>query len=197
MIGFGAVIVGSSAGTIGDRLLGAEPGRRARRINAVRRVLAVYTLQWFVLALIAFAAAALSVAGPWRRAAVDGGRVARRPFRSASPPRSWVSSPRRGGADHVAAPRHVRGSEAPRTWPRRWLHWLRPRAGSRFSDAIGGVVLVRHLLRRPLAAIRAALLGFPVYWAGDVLTLYAALRAFGVASAARAARARLHDGLTS
>ena len=31
----------------------------------MRRVLGVYTLQWLVLALIAFAAAALSVAGPW------------------------------------------------------------------------------------------------------------------------------------
>jgi uncharacterized protein (TIRG00374 family) len=40
-------------------------------------------------------------------------------------------------------------------------------------------VLVRHLLvharRYPLA-----LLGFPVFWAGDVLTLYAGLRAFDV-----------------
>jgi uncharacterized protein (TIRG00374 family) len=47
------------------------------------------------------------------------------------------------------------------------------------ADAIGGVVLVRHLIvhagRYPLA-----LLGFPVFWAGDVLTLYAGLRAFGV-----------------
>jgi uncharacterized protein (TIRG00374 family) len=47
------------------------------------------------------------------------------------------------------------------------------------ADAIGGVVLVRHLVvhagRYPLA-----LLGFPVFWAGDVLTLYAGLRAFGV-----------------
>jgi uncharacterized membrane protein YbhN (UPF0104 family) len=40
-------------------------------------------------------------------------------------------------------------------------------------------VIVRRLLRRPLAH-PAALLGFPLYWAGDVLTLYAALRAFGV-----------------
>jgi len=38
---------------------------------------------------------------------------------------------------------------------------------------------VRRLLHRPLAH-PAALLGFPLYWAGDVLTLYAAVRAFGV-----------------
>ena len=36
-------------------------------------------------------------------------------------------------------------------------------------------VLVVHAGRYPLA-----LLGFPVFWAGDVLTLYAGLRAFGV-----------------
>ncbi len=35
------------------------------------------------------------------------------------------------------------------------------------------------LLRRPLAH-SAALAGFPLYWAGDILTLYAALRAFAV-----------------
>jgi uncharacterized protein (TIRG00374 family) len=44
---------------------------------------------------------------------------------------------------------------------------------------VGGVVLVRRLLAQPRSH-PAALLGFPFYWAGDVLTLYAALRAFGV-----------------
>jgi uncharacterized membrane protein YbhN (UPF0104 family) len=47
------------------------------------------------------------------------------------------------------------------------------------ANSVGGVVIVRRLLRNPFAH-PAALLGFPLYWAGDVLILYAALRAFGV-----------------
>jgi uncharacterized membrane protein YbhN (UPF0104 family) len=89
---------------------------------------------------------------------------------------AWVSSPRR--ADRFTElPRSddVRLTRSPRTW----LRWLRTAGRMALADAIGGVVLVRHLVvhagRYPLA-----LLGFPVFWAGDVLTLYAGLRAFGV-----------------
>jgi Lysylphosphatidylglycerol synthase TM region len=39
--------------------------------------------------------------------------------------------------------------------------------------------VVRAIVRRP-ADYPAGVLGFPLYWAGDVLTLYAALRAFDV-----------------
>ena len=40
-------------------------------------------------------------------------------------------------------------------------------------------MIVRGLLHRPWTHV-AALAGFPLYWAGDILTLYAALRAFDV-----------------
>ena len=46
------------------------------------------------------------------------------------------------------------------------------------ADALVGVKLVRHMLARP-TRYPAGLLGFGVYWAGDLLCLYAALRAFG------------------
>ena len=48
-----------------------------------------------------------------------------------------------------------------------------------FADAIGGVLLVRHIVLRPMA-YPAALIGFPIYWLGDLVTLYGGLRAFGV-----------------
>jgi uncharacterized protein (TIRG00374 family) len=58
------------------------------------------------------------------------------------------------------------------------VRWVRTVGRVALADAIGGVVLVRHVLLRP-RRYPLALLGFPVFWAGDVLTLYAGLRAFG------------------
>lgn len=52
--------------------------------------------------------------------------------------------------------------------------WL----GTALADAVAGVALVRGLLRDPRG--RHAALGAPLYWAGDVLCLWAALRAFDV-----------------
>jgi uncharacterized membrane protein YbhN (UPF0104 family) len=173
VIGFGAVIIGSSAGTIGiDYWALNRAGERPH--SAVRRVLGVYTLQWFVLAIMAFLAAAVSLAGswdvPWE---MEAAWLAIVPLFVAAA--IWVSSPQRGERISALPRDPVRLQRTPSTWPR-WL-WRAARAA--FSDAVGGVVLVRHLLRRPLTH-PSALLGFPVYWAGDVLTLYAALRAFGV-----------------
>jgi uncharacterized membrane protein YbhN (UPF0104 family) len=173
VIGFGAVIVGSSAGTIGiDYWALNRAGERPHL--AVRRVLGVYTLQWFVLAIMAFAAAAVSVAGPWDvPRAMEVAWLAIVPIFVAAA--VWVSSPRRGERLSSLPRDQVHLEQHPRTWPR----WLWHAARAAFSDAVGGVVLVRHILRRPVSH-PTALLGFPVYWAGDLLTLYAALRAFGV-----------------
>jgi uncharacterized protein (TIRG00374 family) len=46
------------------------------------------------------------------------------------------------------------------------------------ADSLGGVVLVRTALRQP-AKYPLAVLGFPVFWAGDILAMWAAIRAFG------------------
>jgi uncharacterized membrane protein YbhN (UPF0104 family) len=173
VIGFGAVIVGSSAGTIGiDYWALNRAGEPPHR--AVRRVLGVYTLQWLVLAIMAFAAAAVSLAGPWEvPRAMEVAWLVAVPLCVAAA--IWVSSPQRGERLSSLPRDTVHLERSPRTWPR----WLWHAARAAFSDAVGGVVLVRDLLHRPLS-YPAALLGFPVYWVGDVLTLYAALRAFGV-----------------
>ena len=173
VIGFGAVLVGSSAGTIGIDYWALHRAGEPRH-SAVRRVLAVSTLQWFVLAILAFLAAATTVPGPWRvPRAMELAWLAIVPVCVAAA--VWVSSPRRSDRLTSLPCDEVRLRWDPRTWPS-WL-WHTSRAA--FSDAVGGVVLVRRLLHRPVAH-SAALLGFPLYWAGDVLTLYAALRAFGV-----------------
>jgi uncharacterized membrane protein YbhN (UPF0104 family) len=171
VIGFGAVLVGSSAGTIGIDYWALHRAGEPRHA-AVRRVLAVSTLQWLVLAILACLAAALTIGGPWRTP---------RPMELAwlilvpacIVAAAWVSSPHR--SERLTSLPTDAVQLGWRTWPR-WV-WHAGRAG--FTDAVGGVVIIRRLLHRPRRH-PAALLGFPLYWAGDVLTLYAALRAFGV-----------------
>jgi hypothetical protein len=55
---------------------------------------------------------------------------------------------------------------------------LRRTARASFGNAVSGVILVRHVLAHPLR-YRGGAIGYPVYWAGDMLTLYASLRGFG------------------
>jgi uncharacterized membrane protein YbhN (UPF0104 family) len=173
VIGFGAVLIGSSAGTLGIDYWALHRAGEPRH-TAVRRVLAVSTLQWFVLAILACFAAAATIAGPWPAPrAMEIVWLVVVPVCIALA--AWVSSPRRSERLTSLPTDEVHLERNPRTWAR-WL-WHGGRAV--LSDSIGGVVIVRHLLRRPLAH-PAALLGFPLYWAGDVLILYAALRAFGV-----------------
>jgi uncharacterized membrane protein YbhN (UPF0104 family) len=173
VIGFGAVLIGSSAGTLGIDYWALHRAGEPRH-PAVRRVLAVSTLQWFVLAILACLAAAATVAGPWQvPRAMEVAWLAIVPVCVLLA--AWVSSPRRSDRLTSLPTEKVQLERNPRSWAR-WL-WHAGRAV--LSDSIGGVVIVRRLLRRPFAH-PAALLGFPVYWAGDVLTLYTALRAFGV-----------------
>lgn len=173
VIGFGAVLIGSSAGTLGIDYWALHRAGEPRH-SAVRRVLAVSTLQWLVLAILACLAAAATLAGPWRAPlAMEVAWVVIVP--ACVVLAVWVSSPRRSDRLTSLPADHVQLERDPRVWAR-WL-WHGGRAV--LSDSIGGVVLVRHLLRRPFVH-SAALLGFPLYWAGDLLVLYAALRAFGV-----------------
>lgn len=163
VIGFGAFIAGSSAGTLGVdywalQKAGDEPHR------AVRRVLALNTLQWGVLALTAMLAAIAALAG------LD------------DAPRSmviaWIVALPAcvAGARWFTAPSRVeRFTTRPGEGGRRLVRALR--VG--LADGIGGVVLVRRVLARP-GRYPFAVAGFPVFWAGDIIGMWAALRAFGV-----------------
>lgn len=172
-IGFGAFVVGSSAGTLGFDYWALHHAGEQPHV-AVRRVLALNTLEWLVLGLVACLAAAVTVAG--RGSAPRAMEVAWLAIVPACVAAAlWVSSPRRSGRlsslprGDAGQGRHARS--------RSHRLWQAGRAG--FSDAVGGVVISRRVLGRPRTH-PGAFAGFPLYWGGDILTLYAALRAFGV-----------------
>jgi glycosyltransferase 2 family protein len=156
--GFGAMVLATGAGTLAvDYWALRRAGSSAR--DALARVIALNTLEWGVLGGAATAAAATLALG------VDGGApwAAILPWLVVVPlcvaAALWVS----------ADSRHERLS-APRDGRVRRL----------FGTAVRGVRLVRLLVsdrawRRGLGVAGAA-----VYWAGDLLCLWAGLRAFGV-----------------
>jgi uncharacterized membrane protein YbhN (UPF0104 family) len=162
-VGFGAFIAGSSAGTLAVdywalQRAGDEPHR------AARRVLALNTLQWFVLALTAMLAAiVVLVRGEDAPVAMAISWIVLVPLCVAGA--MWFTAPTRVER-FTSVPRGESGPVA------RVLRVA-------LAAGIGGVVLVRHVLARP-RRYPFAIAGFPVYWAGDVLAMWAALRAFHV-----------------
>jgi uncharacterized membrane protein YbhN (UPF0104 family) len=173
VIGFGAVLIGSSAGTLSIDYWALHRAGEPRQ-GAIRRVLAVGSLQWFVLAILACAAAAVTLAGPWHAPlAMEVAWLVVVPACVLAA--AWVSSSRRSHRLMSPPPGEVDVDRSPRTW----LRWLGHAGRAVLANSVGGVVIVRRLLGKPFEH-PAALLGFPLYWVGDVLILYAALRAFGV-----------------
>ncbi|MDX6485547.1 MAG: putative heme transporter, partial [Gaiellaceae bacterium] len=173
IVGFGAFVAGSSAGTLGVdywalHKAGDEPHR------AARRVLALNTLEWGVLATFACLAAAVLLAGGGNAPVqMELAWLAIVPACVAAA--AWVSSPNRAERfTTLPGRRHPLTSD-----PGSWVPWLRRGARIALADAIGGVVLVRQVLTQP-RRYPLALLGFPIFWAGDILGMYAALQAFDV-----------------
>jgi uncharacterized membrane protein YbhN (UPF0104 family) len=172
-IGFGAYALGTSAGSLGLDYWALHRAGETPHV-AFRRVLALNTVEWMVLGIYACLAAVVIAAG---------GGSAPRPMVLAwlivvpacIVAAVWVSSPRRSARLTSLAREPVRLTRSPRTW----LPWLWHGGRSVVSDAIGGVVIVRHLLAKWRTHL-GGVFGFVVFWAGDITTLYAALRAFGV-----------------
>jgi uncharacterized membrane protein YbhN (UPF0104 family) len=172
-IGFGAYALGTSAGSLGlDYWALHRAGETPQA--AIRRVLGLNTVEWMILGIYACLSAVVIAAG----------------FGSAPLPMvlawliavpvcivaaAWVSSPRR--SERLAS---LAGPRVPlRRNPHTWLPWLWRGGRVVVAASVGGVVIVRHLLatwRTHLGGV----FGFVVFWAGDILTLYAALRAFDV-----------------
>lgn len=159
MTGFGAFTIGTSAGGLAvDWWAMNRAGLGAG--DAAQRVLALNTLQWLSLCLATAAASAALLLGvgsqiPTWLAITWIVVVALALIASA-----WVSSPKR--RDVLSRVDGVRGIRAA------------------FGAAIGGVVIVRRLVLEPTKH-PLALLGYPIYWFGDGLCLYAGLAAFGPA----------------
>jgi uncharacterized membrane protein YbhN (UPF0104 family) len=172
-IGFGANVLGSAAGGLAVdfwalRRAGASTDESARR------VLGFNTLEWALLGAFATVAAAFVLAGrgegaplgmtlPW---------IVVVPVCFAAA--AWVSSPRR--SERFARVGERKPKERGKSVPA-WVRWFRVTAKRGLADAIGGVLVVRHLLTHPRAH-PAGVFGFALYWFGHLLTLWAALRAF-------------------
>lgn len=146
-----------------------------RRTIATRRVLAVGTVEWVVLSLYACVAAALMLL-TGRRAplAMAVGWLTVVPACAAGA--WWLTSPRR--VRRFVDLEDQRVGPAPAAGLRRAGWWALGKLGMALDNAVSGVVLVRHLLAHPFR-YRGGAVGYPIYWAGDMLTLYAAVRAFG------------------
>jgi uncharacterized membrane protein YbhN (UPF0104 family) len=169
IIGFGAFIIGSTVGGLAvDYWALRQAG--AGRNESTRRVLAMNTLEFAVLSVWAAIAGLAILVG-----AGDGAPLGMTLSWLLVVPACvaaaiWTTQPRR--VDRLTRiPSEV---ETPRNVQR-----VKRVVRAAFADAIGGVVLVRHILARP-HAYPAAILGFHVYWIGTLVTLYGSLKAFGV-----------------
>jgi len=172
-IGFGAYALGTSAGSLGLDFWALHRAGQTAQL-ALRRVLALNTVEWMILGIYACLSAAVVAAGGASAplAMVLAWLILVPACILAA---AWVSSPRRSDRLTNLAPEHVHLTRDPRSWP----PWLWHGGRSVVSAAIGGVVIVRHMLARTRTYL-GGVFGFAVFWAGDILTLYAALRAFGI-----------------
>lgn len=156
--GFGAMVIGTGAGTLAVDYW-ALRSAGARHDGALARVLALNTLEWAILGGAATVCAAAIVLGA-------GGDVplgATLPWIVIVPLcfaiGAWVSSPKRSSRFTQLGPGVVR----------RLL-----------GDAILGLVFLRRLGLQPRGGRGWAAVGVVAYWAGDLLCLWGALRAFGI-----------------
>lgn len=172
-VGFGASVIGSSVGSLAvDYGAFRQAGGKAH--ESARRVLALNTLDWAALGSATVIASMVVLIGRGSGVplamAVSWLIVVPACVAAAL----WVTSPRRVERLTLATPRGHPSSRRVDDW----LGWLWGSARNGFADAVAGVVLVRHLLARP-GEHRPALLGFPLFWVGDIGCAYAALRSSG------------------
>ncbi len=174
VFGSGADVLGASVGGLAVDFWALHRSGAGTH-TAARRVLALGTIEWLGLSAYACAAAALVL--------ITGARAPRAMalawlivIPACLLAAAWFTSAARVER-FTRLPRRRSVSQAPLR--RRMVEAVRVRLQTALADAIAGVVLVRHLLSHPIR-YRGAALGYPIYWAGDILVLYAALRAFGV-----------------
>jgi uncharacterized membrane protein YbhN (UPF0104 family) len=153
---FGASVIATSAGRLGSEYWTLRQ-MREEAPQAWSRVLAINTAQWAVLAALALIGAVLLLAGVGRSAPLGVELAWLLALPACTVPALFVSarSRRRLAED--------RGG------------WLR----RGFATAVRGLVLLRFIAARPRLLI-PALVGPLIHWGGELLTVWAALRAFGI-----------------
>ena len=173
MIGSGATVVGASAGGLAVNYWALHRAGEPAH-TAARRVLAFNTLEWAVFACGASLAGILALVGLVDD--VPTGMAIGWPVVTAvcTVAAVWVSRGARG--ERLAA--LPRGRPRLRRVAGSWPPWLKGILRAGLADAVGGLRLLWRVLRCPHRHV-TGLVGFPVYWGGNLLCLYAALRAFG------------------
>ena len=172
-LGFGATVVGTAVGGLAvDYWALNRAGEETHA--AARRVLGLNTLEWAILTAFAWVAAVALVAG-----AGHGAPLALTLAWLAAIPACFVAAAFVSGRDRLQSLESRTGHEpAEPQGARRWVQWVWAKAKKGLADAIGGVAFVRYLGSQPLRHAQS-LLGFAFYWGGDILCLFAAIRAFG------------------
>jgi P-type Mg2+ transporter len=173
-VGFGANLLGSGAGGLAVDFWALHRAGLSLH-EAARRVLGFNTLEWAILGAFAAIAAVLVLAGRGQGAPLAMTLAWVVAFPICVFLGAWTSSPKR-------ARRLTRVAREPGSRPSAgdvhgWRRWLVVKGRKVFADLIGGVVVARHLILRPLRH-PGAVFGFALYWFGHLLTLWAALRAF-------------------
>jgi uncharacterized membrane protein YbhN (UPF0104 family) len=174
IFGTGASVLGASVGGLAVDYWAL---RRAGTLGAVatRRVLAIGTTEWTVLSVYACAAAGVGLlAGSSIPLGMALGWLIAVPTCVGAA--LWLSAPGRVER-FIEPPRRPAGSGGSRV--ARAAGSVRDRSTRALGNALAGVLFVRHLVSHPLRYHDGAI-GYPIYWAGDMLTLYAALRSFGI-----------------
>jgi P-type Mg2+ transporter len=176
VVGFGAFVLGSTPGGLAVDYWALHRATGESR-DAARRVLALNTLEWAVLGTFAFVSSAILLLG--RADGVPLPLIV-----------MWllVMPVCTALALSLARPDRIeRLTSAPRSRRepihglaiRRRARWVVVIAREGLGDALAGILVIRALLRDPVRNW-AGVIGFGVYWAGDLLALYAGLRAFGI-----------------
>lgn len=153
---FGASVIATAAGRLGSEYWTLRR-MRERPPQAWSRVLAINAAQWALLAALAWAGALALLLGAGHGAPLGVELAWLLALPVCAGPALYLTSPaRRSLAED-------RGGPVRRT----------------FASALRGIVLLRLLPARPRALSRA-LAGGLVCWAGELLTVWAALRGFGL-----------------
>jgi uncharacterized membrane protein YbhN (UPF0104 family) len=153
---FGASVIATSAGRLGSEYWTLRR-MRERPPQAWSRVLAINTAQWALLATLACTGALALLLGAGGRAPLGLELAWLLALPLCTIPAIYLTSPaRRSLAED-------RGIPIRRT----------------FAAALRGIILLRALAARPRALSRGAPGGL-LYWTGELLTVWAALHAFGI-----------------
>ena len=175
VIGFGAFVLGSTPGGLAVDYWALHRATGDSR-DAARRVLALNTLEWAVLGTFASVSAAWLLAGR-----ADGVPVYLAVAWLVITPVCavlgvWIARPSRVERLTSEPPR---SRDTPGSAITRPLRKVVIVAREGLGDALAGILVIRVLVRNPLRNW-AGMVGFAVYWAGDLLALYAALKAFQI-----------------